>query len=153
MLDARLRTVAVTVAVALLLGGALHALEPVNKTFLGGLAVDGYDVVAYFTDGAPVEGSSAHTVKWNGAVWRFASAEHKAAFEKEPEKYAPAYGGYCAWAVAHGYTADTDPEAWAIVDGRLFLNYDKKIQAKWRQDVPGYVAQGDANWPRLLAEK
>jgi YHS domain-containing protein len=147
-----LRT-AVMAAMALFVAGALQALEPVNKTFLGGLAVDGYDVVAYFADGKPVEGSAQHKVEWNGAVWRFASAEHRAAFEKEPEKYAPAYGGYCAWAVAHGYTADTDPEAWAIVDGRLFLNYDKKVQAKWQQDVPGYVAQGDANWPKLLAEK
>jgi YHS domain-containing protein len=143
----------VMAAMAFFVGGALQALEPVNKTFLGGLAVDGYDVVAYFTDGRPVEGSAAHKLEWNGAVWRFASAEHRAAFEKEPEKYAPAYGGYCAWAVAHGYTADTDPEAWAIVDGRLFLNYDKKVQAKWQQDVPGYVAKGDANWPQLLAEK
>ena len=98
-------------------------------------------------------GSAEQKLEWNGAVWRFASAEHRALFEREPAKYAPAYGGYCAWAVAHGYTADTDPEAWAIVDGRLYLNYNAKVKEKWRQDVPGHIAKGDANWPRLLAEK
>lgn len=134
-----------------LLASPAAALEPVNKTLLGDLAVDGYDVVAYFTDGKPVEGSAEHKLEWNGAVWRFASAEHRAMFEREPAKYAPAYGGYCAWAVAHGYTADTDPEAWAIVDGRLYLNYSQKVQEKWRQDIPGHIAKGDANWPGLLA--
>jgi YHS domain-containing protein len=152
MRDARNRRVWTAAAVALLAAGALAALAPVNKTFLGGLAVDGYDVVAYFSDGKPVKGSSAHTVEWNGAVWRFASAGHQAAFEREPERYAPAYGGYCAWAVANGYSADADPEAWAIVDGRLYLNYDKKVQAKWRQDVPGNIAKADVNWPKLLAD-
>lgn len=149
------RNLAVAAAAAIVLFGAAAtaALEPVNKTLFGSLAVDGYDVVAYFTDGKPVKGAAEHRLEWNGAVWRFASAEHRAMFEREPEKYAPAYGGYCAWAVANGYTADTDPEAWAIVDGRLYLNYDKKVQAKWRADVPGHIAKGDANWPRLLAEK
>jgi YHS domain-containing protein len=127
------------------------ALEPVNKTRLGGLAVDGYDAVAYFTDGKPVAGSAAHQLEWNGATWRFASAEHRALFERDPERYAPRYGGYCAWAVAHGYTADADPEAWAIVDGKLYLNYSKRVQEKWSQDVPGHVARGDVNWPRLRA--
>jgi len=152
MLEARIRTAVTAAAMVLLGSGALAALEPVNKTLFGGLAVDGYDVVAYFTAGKPVEGNAAHSAKWNGAVWRFASAEHKAAFEKEPERYAPAYGGYCAWAVANGYTADTDPAAWAIVDGRLYLNYSQKVQAQWRQDVPGNIAKADVNWPKLLAD-
>ena len=145
------RSILGTAALALVLAWPAAALEPVNKTAIGGLAVDGHDVVAYFTDDKVVAGSSTHELEWNGATWRFASAEHLAMFEREPEKYAPAYGGYCAWAVAHNYTADTDAEAWAIVDGRLYLNYSKKVQEKWIQDRAAYIEQADANWPRLLA--
>lgn len=129
---------------------AAHATSPVNKTFFGGVAIEGYDPVAYFTDGRPVEGSKQFTHEWGGATWRFASAEHRDAFAAEPEKYAPRYGGYCAWAVANGYTASIDPEAWTIHEGRLYLNYDKEIQAKWSLDIPGNVAKGDANWPAVV---
>lgn len=125
----------------------------VNKTFLGGLALDGYDPVAYFEEGRPVPGSKAFTHAWSGATWRFASAAHRDAFAAAPERYAPQYGGFCAWAVAHGYTADVDPEAWKIVEGRLYLNCDKEVQAKWEADVPGHIQRADANWPALAAKK
>ena len=101
--------------------------------------------------GKPVEGSKAYSFEWNGATWRFASAAHRDLFAQAPEKYAPQYGGYCAWAVSQGYTADIDPEAWKIEDGRLFLNYSLEVQKKWAADLPGNVAKGDANWPKLLA--
>ncbi|PHQ70872.1 MAG: YHS domain protein [Sneathiella sp.] len=116
---------------------------------LFGTAVEGYDVVAYFTDGKPVEGDSDHVVKWKGAKWQFASAENKALFEADPEKYAPQYGGYCAWAVSQGYTASTVPEAWKIVDGKLYLNYSKGVQSTWEQDVPGNIKLADGNWPTI----
>lgn len=141
-------------AFALLLalaGDAAAALEPINQTTFGGVAIDGWDPVAYFTDGKPVEGSKAYSFEWNGATWRFASAAHRDLFAQAPEKYAPQYGGYCAWAVSQGYTADIDPEAWKIEDGRLFLNYSLEVQKKWAEDLPGNVAKGDANWPKLLA--
>jgi hypothetical protein len=114
-----------------------------------GLAVKGYDVVAYFVDGRAVEGLAAfeHTV--DGVRFRFASAAHRDRFVKEPQKFVPQYGGFCAWAVSRGYTADTDPQAWRIVDGRLFLNYDRGVQRTWEKDVPANVAKGDANWPGL----
>ena len=147
------RTLLLVALVAAASAPAARALEPVNRTLLGGLALDGYDAVAYFTDAKPVEGKKEFSTEWNGATWRFASAEHRDEFVKTPEKYAPQYGGYCAWAVAHNYTADADPEAWSIVDGKLYLNYDKKIMAKWKEDVPGHVAKGDANWPKLLTAK
>lgn len=131
-------------------GTAATALEPVNQTLLGGLAAHGYDVVAYFTDGGPVAGAKEHQLEWNGAVWRFASAEHRALFARQPERYAPAYGGYCAWAVAHGSTADIDAEAWTIHEGRLYLNYDREIQAKWLANRDAFIAQADANWPNLV---
>ena len=127
------------------------ALSPVNKTTFGGVAIDGYDPVAYFIDGKPVEGSREFAFEWNGASWRFASAAHRDLFAQAPEKYAPQYGGYCAWAVSQGYTADIDPEAWRIEDGRLFLNYSLEVQKKWAAGLPGNIAKGDVNWTRLLA--
>lgn len=129
------------------------AISPVNRTLLGGLAIDGYDPVAYFLDGKPIEGKKAHSFVWNDATWRFATAAHRELFVKSPESYAPQYGGYCAWAVSQGYTAGIEPEAWTVRDGKLYLNYDLEIQEKWRADLPGLIAKGDANWPGLLAEK
>ena len=148
----RRATLASTLVLGLgLIAAGAQAISPVNKTLLGGLALDGYDPVAYFTDGKPVEGSKEHSLEWNGATWRFTSAAHLEEFEKSPEKYAPQYGGYCAWAVSHGYTADVDPDAWTIVDGKLYLNYDLKVMEKWKQDIPGHIAKGDGNWPKLLS--
>ena len=127
------------------------ALSPVNKTIFGGVAIDGYDPVAYFTDGKPVSGSKEFVHDWNGATWRFASAAHRDLFAQAPETYAPQYGGYCAWAVSQGYTAGIDPQAWKIENGRLFLNYSPEVQKKWSADIPGNIAKGDANWPQLSA--
>jgi len=115
-----------------------------------GIAVDGSDVVAYFTEGKPVEGASDITHDWNGVTWRFASAANRDSFAADPEAYAPQYGGYCAWAVSQGYTASTTPEAWRIVDGKLYLNYSKRVQRKWEGDIPGNIAAADANWPGVL---
>ena len=145
--------VACWVTLTLLIAAAAAALSPVNRSLLGGVALDGYDAVAYFTDGRPVEGSKEFTFDWQGASWRFATAAHRDLVAAAPEKYAPQYGGYCAWAVAHGYTADIDPEAWSIVEGRLYLNYSLEVRGKWEQDVPGYIAKGDQNWPGLRAGK
>jgi YHS domain-containing protein len=116
----------------------------------GNLALNGYDAVAYVTDGKPVRGLPHLSTSWNGAVWRFASAEHRDIFLKDPERYAPQFGGYCAWAVAHGYTANGDPEVWTIVGGKLYLNYSKRVQKRWEVDIPGYILKGQANWPDVL---
>lgn len=116
------------------------------------LALKGYDPTAYFIESAPAPGKPEFTTEWNGAKWQFTSAENRAAFVKEPEKYAPQYGGYCAWAVGHGYTADTDPEAWKVVDGKLYLNYNKDVAKKWNEDIPKYVAAGDQNWHDLAGK-
>jgi hypothetical protein len=114
-----------------------------------GVAVGGYDPVAYFTEGKPVKGSPAITANHEGAVWRFASAENRAAFLADPAKHKPQYGGHCAWAAAEGYLAKGDPNHWRIVDGKLYLNYDAGIQRRWSADIPGFVRKGDANWPRI----
>ncbi|MCP3938353.1 MAG: YHS domain protein [Actinomycetia bacterium] len=128
------------------------ALDPVNTGRFSDVAIKGYDPVAYFTDSAAVEGEKSFTHTWNGAEWRFASAEHRDLFAADPEKYAPQYGGYCAYAVSKGSTANIDPEAWSIWEDKLYLNYSKKIGDKWSTDVPGHVARADENWPGLLAD-
>lgn len=116
-----------------------------------GVAVRGTDVVAYVTEGRAVPGSPAFTQMWQGATWRFASAANRDRFAADPARYAPAYGGFCSYAVSEGYTAPIDPNAWRIVDGRLFLNYDRSVQRRWERDIPGRIARADANWPALAA--
>ncbi|MBI4910774.1 MAG: YHS domain protein [Acidobacteria bacterium] len=136
------------VAWACAAGIAKDPVKPVNANRMG-VAVKGYDVVAYFTESKPVKGSPQFSFDWMGAKWQFASAAHRDQFSAEPAKYAPQYGGYCAWAVGHNYTADTDPEAWRIVDGKLYLNYNKSVQQKWEQDRGKWIADADKNWPTL----
>lgn len=135
---------------SLLLLPAAQAVKPVNATTFGHLAIKGHDPLAYFDDGKPAEGDKKHTFEWQGAVWRFVTAERRDRFAADPERYAPRYGGYCAWAVSQGSTASIDPDAWDIVDGKLYLNYSLKVRDQWRQDVPGNIERADANWPRLL---
>ena len=129
---------------------ALAEKPSIHTGLFDDLAVGGYDPVAYFTTGKPTEGKKTFEHKFKDATWRFASAENLAAFKANPDKYAPQYGGYCAWAAAQGYTAKGDPKAWKLVDGKLYLNYDANIQKKWEADIPGFIAKGDANWPAIL---
>ena len=147
------RTVILTLGV---LGAAALALlafaatdDPVYTSTFSNLAVGGYDPVAFFTDGKPVKGKDEFEMEYQGATWRFASAEHLEKFRETPEKYAPQYGGYCAWAVAQGKTAAGDPRYWTVVDGKLYLNYSKGVQKRWAEDIPGHITQADANWPGL----
>ena len=125
------------------------AVDPVNKNFFG-TAMQGYDPVAYFKEGKPVKGKSEFRYEWMSAKWYFANAANRDEFAKEPAKYAPQFGGYCAWAVSQGYTANIDPEAWKIIEGKLYLNYSKDVQKKWEQDIPGNIRKGQENWPRLI---
>lgn len=133
------------------LSSAIWAADPINTNFRG-VAVKGYDVVAYFQQSKPVKGNKSFTFKWKNATWYFSSAANLEAFKSDPERYAPQFGGYCAWAVSQGYTANIDPEAWRIVDGKLYLNYDRKIQAKWELDITGNIEKAQTNWPKILAE-
>ena len=130
-------------------GSALFARSPgVFNT--GGIAVHGYDVVAYFTMGQAMQGDSEQAVKWGGAMWYFASDEHRIAFEMNPRGYCPCYGGYCAYAMAQGQVATTVPEAWTLAGGKLYLNYSTDVRTLWRRDVPGNVARADGFWPGAL---
>jgi YHS domain-containing protein len=137
-------------AIVVLLAAPAMAEDPVYTGTLSDLAVSGYDPVAYFTEGKPVEGSSDFEYEWNGATWRFANAKNLETFKADPAAYAPQYGGYCAWAVSQGYTASSDPDAWKIVDNKLYLNYSKDVQKKWEKDVPGNITKADKNWPKVI---
>lgn len=132
--------------------GPVAAIEPVNQTLFGSVAIEGYDPVAYFQDQEPRKGSKKHAFEWQGATWRFASGANRDLFAADPEKYAPQYGGYCAYAVSQGKTAGIDPDAWTILDGKLYLNYNQKIQEKWEADTAGYIEAADVAWPKLLED-
>ncbi len=124
---------------------------PINVLEGGGIAIHGYDPVAYFIEGAPRKGRPEFAVQQGGARWLFGSEANKKRFEEEPEKYLPAYGGYCdAYGVAQGYLVKIDPNAWRIVDNRLYLNYDRAVARTWVKDIPGYVGKADANWRKLV---
>ncbi len=140
---------ALALAAALLFAAPASAKEAIYSNWLG-QAIGGYDTVAYFTAGKPVEGNGDFTAKWKGANWRFASAVNRDMFIAMPEKYAPKYGGYCAYAVANNTTAKIDPTAWAIVDGKLYLNYSHDIQKTWTADQDAFIAAADKNWPSVL---
>ena len=122
-------------------------VDPVNSS--EGFAINGYDPVAYFDVAKPVQGQKQFSATWQGATFLFSSAANRDKFQAAPEKFAPQFGGYCAWAVSNGYTATIDPQAWRIVDGKLYLNYSKSVQKKWQQDIPGRIAKAQENWPGL----
>jgi YHS domain-containing protein len=115
-----------------------------------GVALDGQDVVAYFTQSAVVEGKQKYSYRWRGAQWLFSSAANRDLFAKNPEQYAPQYGGYCAKAAAGGVLATTIPTAWEVRDGKLYLNYSLDAQKEWKQDTATKIVKANANWPRIL---
>ncbi|HSS63651.1 MAG TPA: YHS domain-containing (seleno)protein [Gammaproteobacteria bacterium] len=116
------------------------------------LAVHGYDVVAYFTQGQPTIGRAKFSTEYKDATYRFASSEHLKAFEKNPEKYVPQYGGYCAYGVAVGAKFDGDPLLWKIVDGKLYLNLNEDIQATWEKDIPENITKANRNWTKIASK-
>jgi YHS domain-containing protein len=145
--------IALATAFALMIGvtavtPAFAAGPELNATITG-LALRGYDPVAYFTDGKPVPGDFTITAQHEGATYRFASEDHKALFEKDPAKYLPQYGGFCAFGTAQGYKVDGDPNVWAIVEGKLYLNLAPPVAVRWRQDVGGNIKSADDKWPNL----
>jgi YHS domain-containing protein len=130
----------------------LNGVAPVNIVDAG-FALKGYDTVAYFQEGKAVEGAAEFSHEYMGAKWLFSNAENRDLFSKAPQKYAPQYGGYCSWAVGHGYTANGDPKAWKIVDGKLYLNYNEDVKKRWEKEESNLIQQGDNYWPRFLENK
>ena len=140
------------VAVPLLLSASL-AFAGKAAVFTGlidGTGAGGYDVVVYQTENAAKPGNEAIVADFEGVTYRFISDANRATFAAAPAKYVPAYGGYCAYAVAKGSTASSDPEAFTVVDGTLYLNYSKGVQSKWQQDTAGNISKANGNWPKVL---
>ena len=118
-----------------------------------GVAIRGADPVAYFTEAKQVFGSQEFEYVWKDVTWRFASAENRELFARNPERYAPQYGGFCAWAVAaKGKLFSTQPKNWAVVNGKLYLNYNDSVQDRWNADIDGFISKGDGRWPAIISE-
>jgi YHS domain-containing protein len=150
----RKHLLALPLAAVFALAGPALAVDEVNvskgATIAGpGLAVHGHDVVAFFIDGVPTLGTAELAHVYDNATYRFASQANLDAFKADPAKYAPVYGGFCAYGVAVGKKFDGDPRFWKVVAGRLYLNLDGDVQAKWLEDVPGNITEADANWTEI----
>jgi len=134
--------------------------EPINTLersgFIGyepsGVAIKGADTVAYFTQGKYIGGTDEFTTDWRGATWKFVSQDHLDLFIADPQKYAPQYGGYCAYGVSQNYLVKIEPENWTIVEGKLYLNYNDGVQATWEQNIAGYINLADARYEDLVTE-
>ena len=146
------KTVLAAAVFAAVLVGSVPAIadNTVNTGYFGGVAILGYDPVAYFTEGRPVKGSAEFSYDWLGTPWHFASREHQELFKSQPVKYAPQFGGYCAGEVAgNGITVNIDPDAWRIIEGKLYLSYNKPTAAEWKDYRTNYLAKAEAYWPKL----
>ena len=124
--------------------------DPIN-TSPNKLAIEGYDPVAYFTEGKAVNGFPEFHHVWMGATWQFSNDRHQELFMKDPENYSPQYGGYCAYGISLGKIFGGDPEIWTIVEGKLYLNLNQEIAKIWKQDIQGYIKKADIRWPKLMA--
>ena len=130
--------------------GKVSQTKPVASLNLRqGVALKGYDPVAYFDEGAPTVGDPAIRYQWQGATWLFSTPAHRERFVAAPARYAPQYGGYCAFAVSRGAIADADPDQWAVVDGKLYVNNNAFAKKFWDQDRPANIEAGDSNWPLI----
>ena len=143
-----LTTSAAALALAALPRVALAATAPIFAE--GGIAINGTDPVAYFTENRPVAGDPQFSTDYMGATWYFASAENLDQFRNAPEEFAPQFGGYCAYAASKGYIAPTVPEAWTIYEGKLYLNANLRARELWLEDIPGNIALAQDKWPNIL---
>lgn len=128
-------------------------INTLRNTLFGGrgdTAIDGHDPVAYFTLGKAVKGDARLVTEWRGAKWAFASRANLDLFKADPERYAPQYGGYCAYGVAQGYLVKVDPAQFSVREGKLYLNYDAQVQARWQQDPSAYIATANTRFPALV---
>jgi len=131
-------------------GSSAINLDKSTAGHAAGIAINGFDTVAYFTESKPVEGSAEFSAEHDGATWHFASAANRDLFKSDPDRYAPAYGGYCAYALSKGSLAPIDPNAWTIHNDKLYLNYNESIKNRWSKNLDKSIAAGDGNWPNVL---
>lgn len=148
----RMKKSVLFICAVLFASAALHAQKsPVFIT--GTTAISGYDVVAYFTEHMPIKGSKEFSFDWNSATWFFSRRDHLDSFKTNPRRFAPQFGGYCAFGMADGHKAPTDPFAWTIVDDKLYLNYNKEVQGMWKEKQAEYIQTAEKNWPILKDEE
>lgn len=136
-------------SVALLASSASFAADIDINANSNDVAIQGYDPVAYFTEAAPTKGSAQYTATYKNAIYQFSSEQNRDLFRADPSKYAPQYGGFCAFGVTKGRKFDTDPMAWRVVDGKLYLNLNKDVQKLWVEDIPGYITNANDTWPTI----
>ena len=122
----------------------------VGKSPLHAIAIKGYDTVAYFKNGKALQGNESFTFQWHDMTWYFLNKENRDLFAKSPEKYAPQYDGYCAWAMTEARKAQTDPKVWKILNGKLYLNCSRSAYEKWSRDIPGNIKKADMNWLKFI---
>lgn len=143
-----MKTNIVVVLAALLLSSCAQK-KPEIYSDSSSTAISGYDPVAYFTDGKPVKGRPEFSFQWKDATWLFASRQHLDSFSLHPDQFAPQYGGWCAYGCSRGKKATTDPDAWTIVAGKLYLNNSLQVKEKWMKDQSLRIQQADMNWPKI----
>jgi YHS domain-containing protein len=115
----------------------------------GGSAIGGYDPVAFFTENQPVKGDSRYQFQWKDATWLFSSQANLDSFRSSPDKFAPQYGGYCAYGMAEGHKAPTEVDTWTLVDGKLYFNYNQQVKESWSKDIPTYIEKANQNWEQI----
>jgi YHS domain-containing protein len=149
----RLATGAIFSIILIAASGSALSDDSVNTGYFGGVAIMGYDPVAYFTEGRAMKGAEEFSYDWLGTLWQFASSQHRELFIGDPTKYAPQYGGYCVGEVVDkGATINIDPEAWAIIDGKLYLSYSKEFMEKFKARPSDFLAKAEANWPAVKTQ-
>lgn len=139
-----------TIFWAWLMVPSVFAADPINNSIFGSVAIDGYDTVSYWTENRAVEGKKKFSYEWKGANWRFSSKENLDMFAANPSKYAPEYGGYCAWAMSDGKFASIDGEAFTMHNGKLYLNYNKNVMKEWRADKDRFISEADVHYPKKI---
>ena len=144
--------ICLSVAIAFAACTSSEGVKPINADG-SGVAVRGFDAVAYFTVNSAVKGDPKYEFLWNGARWYFASEENMEKFKRDPGNFAPQFGGYCSYAVSHGYTADGDPEQWKVVNGKLYLNYNQKAKEAWEREQDKLIKDGEHNWAEFQKKK
>jgi len=144
------RTLLVTLGVLITLSACTTLKAPTFADETG--AIRGYDPVAYHLEQMPVKGNSLYSLEYRESTWHFSSEENLARFRRDPERYAPQYGGFCAYAMSKGFVVSTDPDAWTIVEGKLYLNYTLGVRKTWLKDVPGYVERADDHWQKKISQ-
>ena len=145
-----MRNIVIALVLMLIAGPAIAQEEIFSRS---NAAIQGYDPVAYFKDSKPVKGKNEFSYVWKGATWNFVNSQNLNEFKSNPEAFAPQYGGYCAYGVADGHKATTSPDAWTIVEGKLYLNYNKEVQALWKKDQNKYIKVANDRWPTVKKEK